>query len=805
MKRWVKNSIAIGGGSVILIFAAITVGYFLLRKSIPSYNGTIHVKGIKSEVKIYRDSVAVPYIYAKNQEDAAFALGYVQAQERMFQMDLMRRAAEGRLSEIFGSKTVPFDKMFRTLGLYKIARREFKKDSPLSKKFLIAYSKGVNAYLKKNKGNYSIEFDVLHYKPQKWKPEESIAISKLFAWELNISWWTDIAFADLYKKLGIKKVMDILPNFNENMPTIIPKNVKKFQNISSDFLKTDIKFRKFIGFTGTHIGSNSWVVNPKLSASGKVIMANDTHLALMLPGMWFVAVIRSDKWNVSGFTLPGLPAVVIGKNRYISWALTNAMVDDADFYVEQLDSSKTHYNLDGTWRPLKIVSDTIKVRDSSNVIFKIEKTFHGPIISNIHPYNILYPNKEQGQTTLSMKWTAFNFSDDLLSMLEVNKAKNWRSFKKALKYYSTPGQNFIYGDSSGNIGYILSAKIPIRNKLSSTQIYDGVLSTTGWTGYVPYSIMPKMYNPKQNFIASANNKISNNFPYYISNIWEPPSRIKRIDELLSSKKKYSIDDFKKYQMDVYSFYARKIVPYILNAFKGVKITDKNLNTALELLRDWNYKFNLYSQTPAIYSVFFQKLLENTLMDEMGKNLFKEYVFIANLPYRVMPKLLKENSSWFDNINTPKVETRDEIIRKSLSDALSELENKFGKNIALWQWGKIHHLKLKHPFNGFYKIIDKLVDIGPFEIGGDGTTIFNTEYSFTNPYNCVIGQSMRYLFDFSNPNVFYVVLPAGQSGHIFSKHYKDMTSAWLDGKYFKVHTDSTTIKQNLNNLLVLLPE
>lgn len=324
------------------------------------------------------------------------------------------------------------------------------------------------------------------------------------------------------------------------------------------------------------------------------------------------------------------------------------MADDCDFYVEQFDSSKQNYLLNGNWKPLSFSKDTIFVKDSANVELEIVKTHRGPIITDINPVNVLFPNEYQNKAKLSMRWTALEFSDEFFGLISVNKSKNWNEFKNAVKNFTVPGQNFVYGDKEGNIGFIAAAKLPIRNSQNPSLVFDGTTDANDWKGFVPYEQMPKLYNPVENYIATANNKTVKNFPYHISNLWEPPSRIERIKELLESKQIQSKEDFKKYQNDFFSKHAEDIVPFVLSAFENVKIKDKNLNASLSLMKNWNFVMNKFSQSPALFLTFYQKLLENIFKDEMGEALFNEYIFMANVPYRTVHKLLRENNStWFD--------------------------------------------------------------------------------------------------------------------------------------------------------------
>ena len=805
MNRTIKRIFVSIISVIVVVGVFVILSIYYLKSSVPEYSGQLTASQLNSSVEIYRDSIAVPYIFADNDHDAAFALGYVHAQERLFQMDFFRRAAEGRLSEVIGSKTLLIDKMFRTLGLYKNVVDNFDKYSPEIIEHLQAYSDGINYFIENNESNLPIEFSILGYKPELWKPAHSLVIGKLLAWELNISWWSDVAFSHLVQKLDKDLVAEILPDFPENGPYIIPENLSAANYSPTGLMNVDKQFRKFLGFTGTHIGSNNWVVAPEKSVTGKPIIANDPHLGLQIPGKWYVAVIRCDTWNCEGFTLPGVPVVIIGKNKNISWVVTNVMADDADFYLEKVNDDTTRYFVDNKWLDLESRKDTIHVKDSSSVVINIHSTHRGPIISDVHLYKQMIPDSTRNYIPTSMKWTALDFTNDFTAILNVNKAKNWDEFKSALSEYSVPGQNFVYADDKDNIGYICGAKLPARKTTSPTMVFDGTTSSNDWDEYIPYDKMPKLFNPNTNFIATANNKTQKDFPYHISNVWEPSSRIKRITELLNSKEKHGVKDYKEYQNDFYSHYAQELVPYIFEAFKGVSISDENLITSLELLKQWDFVVDKRSQTPTIFLTFFQKLMENIFLDEMSETLFKEYIFMANLPYRsVLEMMQKDHSVWFDNISTDEIETKNSIIRQSMVDALTELEAKFGNQLSLWQWGGIHKIEFKHTFHGVSSIIDNILDDGPYSISGDGTTLFNTEYSFTDPYYTTLGPSMRYIFDFSKPNEFLFVLPNGQSGNPFSPHYSDMTNNWLNKGYYKLSIDEQSIKSSNFEKLILLP-
>lgn len=815
MKRWIKITLSIIVTFIILFLIAGGIFYSMLRSSLPEYSGEIKSEKISSDIEIYFDSLAIPYVFAESDEDVAFALGFLHARERLFFMDLARRAGEGKLSEVFGEETLPFDKMFRTVGIKRKLEKNLSRFDKKVMSILKSYSDGVNKFIEDADGNIAPEFDVLGYEPEKWEPIHSLLMIKMMAWELNMSWWIDISFAELIQKLGEDKVLEILPDYPENKPLIVPADYKNYTSIKSGLMETDKRFRKWIGFTGTHLGSNNWVIDSSLSSSGKPIIANDPHLAFSAPGKWYAVVLNGNDWKAAGVTLPGIPGIAIGKNKNISWTLTNLMNDDTDFYIEKIDSSGEKYFVDDEWHSLKIIEDTIFIKDAKEVVYEIKETHRGPIISGIHPFTLLYNDDKSYLPVISIQWLGNEFSDEMSAFLKINKAKNWNEFKSGVREFTLPAQNFVYGDAEGNIGYVMGAKIPLRKSGNPTLLFDGTTTENDWKGFVPQNQLPAFLNPVNGYIATANNKVTDDFPHHISNLWEPSSRIDRITELLEEKENHSVEDYKNYQLDMISPYAEEITRFLLNAFEGVKITDENLKKSIQLLEEWNYELNKSSQTASIYIMFLDKILKNIFYDEMGYELFNKFVFIANVPYRSLLQVLNDPAStWFDDVNTNRREGRDEIIRKSLADALTQLEQDYGKELVNWQWGEIHQLTFRHPFSGAAGLLDDYINIGPFNVGGDGTTLFNTEYPFFQSidsiplikhekFENVLGPSMRFIFDFAEPDRFYLVLTTGQSGHTMSDHYSDMTEYWLDGKYFTISTDEEKIKTEGNKLLRIL--
>ncbi len=798
--------------SIIISVVIILLGtFFILRylvvKSLPDYNENVKIDGLKSEVSVFYDKYAVPHIYAKNQSDLLFVQGYIHAQERLWQMDLIRRAGEGRLSEIFGASTISYDRQLRVMGIKSIAK---KIDQTLSKedKFLLQYyADGVNAFIKEHKGKYPIEFDLLDYSPENWEPFHTLMISRLMAFELNISWHVDVTLGEIINRIGLEKAKEIFPTYPENAPVTIPfatnissTNYKNSILALTDLVNIDKSRRKFMGTSGMHIGSNSFAVSAAKSTTGHALLASDPHLALASPAKWYEVHLVSNEINLHGMSLPGVPLVIIGNNKSIAWGLTNVMLDDTDFYIEEEDSTKKNYFSNGKLIPYKFVNDSIFVKDSGFVSLNYRLSYHGPIINDIHP--IL---KNEKAPPIAFRWSANDVTTEIHTIDQLSRATDWESFRAAVKNFKVPAQNFIYADAKGNIGFQLGGNIPIRSQNNPTLPVNGNTTSNDWKGYVPFEELPSIYNPSQNYIASANNKTTaRNFQYHISNLWEPPSRIQRIAEMLGGNEKVSPDLLQKIQNDQYSYFAKDLTKHILLAYEGETV-EIHLQEVLNYLKNWNFEIQATNVTPSIYAVFFNYLIKNTLHDEIGDNLLEGYQHLANIPLRVLINLLeKENSEWFDNVNTDEVETKNDIIKKSMNDAISYLEKKLGSDIKMWQWGKLHTLTFKHPIGG-EPPFGILFNVGPYSISGDGTTVNNGEYSFNHPYEMNLGPSMRRVIDFGNMDKLQTIITTGQSGQPLSDHYNDQVLMWLNGKYKTTTMNKATIEKEAKYKNVYQPK
>jgi penicillin amidase len=787
----------------IVALAAGILAYVLITKSFPQTDGTVSVSGLSREVQIIRDEYGVPHIVADSEEDAYFAVGYVHAQDRLWQMELIRRAGMGRLAEALGEPALKIDRMFRTLGLLKHAQTLSAQLDARTRTLLERYAAGVNAVIASQKGKYPVEFDVLNIVPTPWQVEHTIVISRLMGWELNHARWVDLLLAELVERFGETKAAEIFPYWDKDGPLIIPDQLrgKSIAAALEPLLQADAAYRSLVGAPGFSGGSNAWVVSGSKSITGKPILANDPHLILTAPARWYELHVLAPGLDVAGATLAGVPFVVIGRNSNIAWGVTNAMVDDEDFYVEVVDSLEhpTRYRFNNGWRPMLREVDTILVKGGNPVFLTIYRTHRGPIVNRFEPA------AQFATRLISMRWTGHEISNEAKAFYLINKATNWKEFREALRHFALPAQNFVYADADGNIGYRTGGLLPVRTKKGPTLPYPGSTDEYDWKGFVPFERMPELVNPPEGFIVTANNKIiSDAYPYHISHHWEPPWRAERINEVLRSQERFAVEDFQRLQADVESPHAREIVPLILRAFERGDSLNRETQEALTYLRNWDYRMTPTDVATSVFQAFFVNVVRNTFRDEMGERLAALYDTLASVPMTVTTRLLKEGtSSWFDNINTPQRETRDDIIRQSFEGALNELKGMLGGELKEWRWGRLHKVEFGHVF-GEVPVLKSIFTVGPYQTPGSHSTVWKGDFRLARPFINHVGPSTRQIFDLADPNNTRAVTPPGQSGQVFQRHYKDQISLWLEGAYRTMPMARERFEQMAAHRLILRP-
>ena len=779
-----RTRILIGVAGVLLVLTLAALFFFRhqVRKSFPRSEGRVQVSGLTAPVDVYRDDYGVPLVAAGTERDLMFAIGYVHAQDRLWQMDLMRHAGEGRLSELFGTETVPFDHMFRVVVLRRTADSIMARLDTSSLERLARYTAGVNAFIESSRGRFPVEFDLLGHDPETWQPVHSILAARLIAWELNLSWWTDITLGAIAERVGLLKAVDVIPSYPPDVDPTVPQSVwRRSIPLALGFVRTGSAYAQAFGRVSIGGGSNAWAVSPRRSATGHALLANDTHLHLSAPSTWYEMVLSGGGYDVRGMSIPGSPGIVAGRNGRIAWGLTNLMADEADFFVELLDSaSGTTYAYDGRWRPITSWEEDILVRGDTTVTVVVRATHHGPIVSDVQT------SLQQTRTpfTISMRWTGYEPNDPTGTILALNRAQTWDDFNAALDGFTVPGQNVVYADVEGFVGYRCAVRLPIRGKAGGLLPLPGWDPASEWRGFVPGSRLPRTLNPPEGFVATANNKVvDDSYPYPMGDLWEPPARIQRLRELLAAHPEaVTVADCERWQSDRVSPLAMELVPYVLRVCADTAFVLPEKERIVEYLRSWNFSFDRDDIPSAIFHPWLVRFVRNTFRDEMGDSLYHDYVLLVNIPLRVITRLIREeHSPWFDDVTTDSVETRDDIIRKSLLEGVADVRERLGDDPRLWRWGSLHTVELQHPF-GLRPPLNAIFNVGPFPFGGASTALMSGEYSFNAPFAVSVGPSYRQIFDLGDPSRARVVLPPGQSGHAFHPHYDDQAPLWLNGGY-----------------------
>lgn len=784
MRKKIIYGVFIG---LLIIFVAVGLFvYIQLNQLEPDYEGELHLPRVTNTVSISWDSSGVVHIRGGNMDDVIFASGFAAAKERLWQMELMRRMGKGELSEVFGDTTVRIDKLFLTLGLKEWAVENYRSLSRESKQWLKQYTEGINAFLEQTGDDLPIEFILMKVKPREWAPEECLLINRLMAWFLNFNWKADFLYWQLYSRLPAEKFNQVLPEWG-NSPSIIKAG--ELKPIAAEIFKLDHQIRQLVGFYPGLAGSNNWVIAPRLSKSGFAMLANDPHLGLALPSVWMEMHLQTPQVNVAGFGFPGVPGIVIGRNEDIAWGETNGMMDDCDYFVEQADTARGVYIIDGQERPLKKVEKEVKRKGKPPLPFTVFYTERGPIINGIFP-------KIKTSRFISMQWTGFEHSDELKTFIHLATARDWTDFQNALRYFVVPAQNFVYADVQGNIGYRLAGRIPIRSYKTGLIPMPGNLSANKWMGWIPFDEMPHIYNPERGWIVTANNQTIAEYPYYLSVLWEPPYRAARIEQLLGRKQKFDRSDFQQIQYDTKNLLAPEILPIVLAEVKALPSLSEREEKVVLLLENWDYDMHPSRIAPTVYEALQYFLIRNIFEDEMGEKLFRLFTNMPNFYMRIFHRIfVDEASPWFDDISTSTLENRREIIIRSFRQGLTYLKNNASEDLEDWNWGRIHRLKLKHSL-GQVALTDIIFNRGPYPVPGNGTTVNVGTYKYSEPFDMIAGASLRIVVDWGERGLYRSILPGGNSGNFLSDFYDNQIPLWLSGKLKKVNMEQPKTKMRL---------
>lgn len=824
------------GVVVVLLSLAASIfvlGWFGIDRSLPQYSGTEHLSHATNPIEIYRDSFAVVHIYGQTEQEAYYALGFAQAQERLFQMDMTRRIGQGRLSELIGEKGLVIDRWARTIGFSKIAVWMWNVASPQTKKFLSAYADGINDYIATHHGRLGMEFDGLHYEPNAWKPTDCMIIGRLMSWEMNFGFWNDAAFSDIADRVDSAHLASLMPGYPANAPTVLgdqhtasAQPLHRPDSVHAGGATSEAVHRALHSFFaelhdtpfgGSQAGggSNTIALSARKSASGKPMLENDMHLALGAPSRWFVAHLHTnDGLNIAGFTVPGLPLVLSGRNEKISWGLTNGMIDESDYFILDLDSNGHAYHTPNGSKPITSSKEFIRVRTSDEEMpyrfdtLEVRTTDLGPIVSDIPTFvlgktfanspntpvsDALSRDREPG-TAIAVEWNGyFALGDELGSFFKLHRAKTCGEAIDDMSEFATPCLNLsVAGAGESQIAFQVIGRIPVRNGGEGRTLLPRHAEEASelWQGFVTTAHLPHQSDPADGFIVSANNPATAFRSNPHGENWEPPERAERMTQLVSAAKKLDPAQLSLIVRDLASpFEFHELRDPILRVYQDTSIGGTHLNLvtrkALDYLTNWDGVQDSMDVSTTILNVFLVRLLSNTCWDELGDQLYNEFVYVNNVPARTIAHLLTEpNNVWWDDVRSPQIETRDDMIRRSFEQTVKWLTSKFGPDVRRWTWGTFHTLTYHNPAGAASSVVANLSDIKSGPNGGSLTTVAQSSYMFWQPFEMRVGPSMRMIADMSKPSLF-VSLPTGNSGNMFSPHYRDMVDQFKQGRFVEL--------------------
>jgi penicillin amidase len=752
-----------------LVTAALVVagGVLWLRGSLPKTEGEKAISGLSAPVAVLRDSQGVVTIQAESELDALVALGYVHAQDRLWQMEFMRRTGAGRLSEILGSATVDVDRFIRTLGLYRNAEANLRHLSPPARQALDAYTAGVNAFIDAPGGALPIEFQLLRSAPEAWRPTDSLVWGRLMAFRLSDNWSDELRRARLASRLTGAQQRVIWPAYPDDAPVTIERS----EGVG--------------GGTGTlprmllpQDASNAWALAGRRTTSGKPILANDPHLALEAPGFWYLVRIEVPGLTLAGATSPGVPFLLLGHNGHIAWGFTTTHSDTQDFFIErEVAGDPARYLSPSGPLAFEIREEVIKVRGEDPITLKVRSSRHGPIMNDVLGGH-LPPLRDD--EVLALAWPALRTDDRSAEALyRMNRATDWPSFTAALRDFHAPQQNILFADTQGNIGFIAPARVPMRKSGDGTRPVPGWSGEFDWRGFIPFDELPRTLNPESGRIVSANNKIApKDYPYLVAANWPGPHRARRITALLEARPKSSVDQASAMQLDNYSLLAERLLPLLLR----VSPQDERGRRVIESLQAWDYRMSRDRPEPLIFHAWIWALNHLVTSDELGPNPGDRQRPDAGL----LASILVQHPEWCDNRGSEAPEDCPTQIRAALTLALDDLSARFGENIDRWRWGAAHQARFPHPVLGRIPVLGGLFAFGA-ETDGSEETINRGGMRFNGPpetrFEHIHGAGLRAVYDLSDLDNSRFMIATGQSGNPLSPLYGNL--AWRDGETIKL--------------------
>lgn len=763
MTRWLKR---LGLMAAALLLCAVIAGWLFLRASLPQTAGVVKIPGLTEDVSVVRDSRGVPTIKAANHHDLYLAMGFVHAQDRLFQMDLQRRVGAGRLSEIFGAAALPTDKLMRTLGLYRHAAASRGAASPEFQEVLDAYAAGINAFLHSGSA-LPLEFAVLGYRPDDWQPADSLVIGKLLALQLSGNYRLELQRARLAQVLTPPEIDSLFPDY----PKDAPVTLHSLAEATSD-LPLEALLQLVPGDATPQRASNNWVVDGAHSVTGKPLLANDPHLDFAAPLVWYLARLEAPDHEVTGATTPGAPVVVLGHNKRIAWGYTTTDADVEDLFIEQSnEADPTHYATPDGSAAFEVRREVIPVKGNAPATLVVRTTRHGPVISDV----LATPPGVSGRTVLALQASFLNDDDrSVEAQWRVGLAQNWTDWLDALRLFTAPAQNMVFADTDGNIGFTVPGQIPIRKSGDGRMPAPGASGEHDWTGFIPFDSLPRSFNPPVGHLASANNKIvSDDYPYFITRDWDASFRIERIETGLAETPKQSLDSSAQLQADIVSLAAERLLPLMLAAMPR----NPRAATAMQMLHDWDHRFDPDQPEPLIFAAWVRVLNKRLF----GPRLGSLYGTSWSPSLRVTLAVLRDAPSWCGSAGCAA------LAGDSLDDALDGLVRHYGENIKGWRWGEAHRATFDHPLFSRIPVLRTIFDRQP-PAGGAADTVNAGSFGGAgedNPFADLHGPGLRAIYDLSDLDRSKFQMALGQSAHILSPHYDDLMAGWTRFAGFEI--------------------
>lgn len=824
---------------IVIVLLGATLGglWWWARGSLPPLDGELRVAGLRSPVEVLMDGHGVPHVYAAGPEDAWFAAGLLHARDRLWQMDLYRRAAYGRLSEILGDETLRIDRRFLTLGLRAAAEAEWQTTAPEIREALTRYAAGVNAQIAQATGRrLPLEFQILRVTPVPWTPVDSLAVGRLLAWRLAENHQAELVRHALAARFGEDEAERLGGRYPANAPTIMQGPAASIASgpppvggltrreasgptasVASSHTGREAPGRSWpIGLEwlqpSAHRGnSNNWVISGRRTASGRPLLANDPHLQIEFPGVWYEMHLIAAGLDVIGVSIPGTPFVVLGHNARIAWGMTNTGADVQDLYVERVDLARRRYLFAGQWIPVQITRAEIPVRGGRTEAFEVWHTRHGTLFADVGlewedaPAWLSLESERSGERRVfSLRWDVTG-GETAGAFEALNRASAWGEFTAAVGRFSAPSQNFVYADVEGNIGYVMSGVLPIRASGVGTMPSDGTTGEGEWGGRIDTASLPRLFNPAAGYITSSNNQIDRRWPGLITRDWAAPYRTTRLHEALSSAEQVDLPRAAAWQNDVTGLGPAAVLQGLDAAIAAGEKRGAE-SVALDVLaelRRWDKQVDGRSVV-TLYHLFEDIVWRRTFFDEMGDPLFNRFFEWAGAerPAGLFALLDEPSSRWYDDIGTlDRRETRDDIFVLAAGDAARQFAEEYGGTGA---WSDVHAARFEHVLGSGAAPLGWLFNRGPSPVAGDITTVMRVSHHRLRPFAAWEVPSWRQIFDVGAWDQARVVLPGGQSGHPLSPHYFDQNEMWRQGQYREQPFSRFAVDAAHTHRLLLLP-